>query len=713
MGDEFGVDLGIEGIEGAVPIGHGGFGTVYRAVQPAYRRTVAVKVLSLPLRDEPSRSAFDKECQALGSLSSHPNIVTLHQAGVTPHSQPYLIMEYLPGGSLAARVASGPLAWSDAVVIGVKLAGALATAHRAGVLHRDVKPDNVLFSEYGEPQLADFGVARLFGATRTATGAFSGSITHAAPETLSGMSASAASDVWSLASTIATAIAGSPPFGSPTKASLQALITSILTADPIDLRSLSTPEPVCAAVEAGLAKDSWERPSTMDAFGSSLQEAQRLVGVPVTPMTVRNAAVAPPTPLPSRLQQAESGPPGPQPRAETLRRGAAEGLAVPAPDSSPQVVGVRPTATAHETVPEPVAGPSEELSSATPVAASLPPETLVTVGKPPEEDRSATPAGGQAPLRPGEPTAVAIGRTSDPRGVGGPSKPARSSTKLRLAVTGAVIAVIVAVVAVALAGGRGSSRTRSKTPPAVAAAPTSPSTVAPTTAATTVTTAAAATSGLATTSSSPGIDDYDGDGTPDRTCGIQDFRVGLVLRIPCQISNAHDPDSGTVLVQNSLYRLPGGVPGFDLPELDSVSAEAIFARDVSGNKVLVAIINSDALFDVGSATLTDAAGTTLSGIISAIKNHFPTAAIQVRGHTDATGAPDLNQRLSEARAAAARSFLTTNGLEPAKVTAVGLGSSEPLVDEQNLDGSDNATGRHTNRRVEIVIHTGAGPWGMP
>jgi photosystem II stability/assembly factor-like uncharacterized protein len=313
------VDLGIDGVTDALLIGQGGFGSVYRAMQPRYRRVVAVKVLTLPL-DAATRTAFDRECQALGSLSSHPNIVTLHEAGATAFNRPYLIMEYLPGGSIDERLRAGQFPWEDALAVGVKLAGALACAHTAGVLHRDIKPDNVLFSSYGEPKLADFGVARLFGATRTASGAFSGSLTYAAPETLSGVSATEASDIWSLASTIAAMIAGRPPFGSPSDTTLEGLITRILTADPIDLRTVGAPEPVRVAIERALAKDSWRRPQTAAAFGESLQDAQRHVGVSVTPMVsappgeapAAAAAGAPPA-GPTSAHAATSGAPAPAP----------------------------------------------------------------------------------------------------------------------------------------------------------------------------------------------------------------------------------------------------------------------------------------------------------------------------------------------------------------------------------------------------------------
>ena len=144
MGSQSGVELGIDGISNPVRVGQGSFGTVYRATQDAYARTVAVKVLSAPLVEEQSRKAFDRECRALGTISDHPGIVTLYAAGISTDNHPYLIMEFLSGGSLADVLATGPLPWEEVVPIGIKVAGALATAHAAGVLHRDIKPENVL-----------------------------------------------------------------------------------------------------------------------------------------------------------------------------------------------------------------------------------------------------------------------------------------------------------------------------------------------------------------------------------------------------------------------------------------------------------------------------------------------------------------------------------------------------------------------------------------
>ena len=210
------VDLALEGFTDAVEAGWGGFGVVYRAYQASCAREVAIKVLNVRPQADLAQE-FQRECAAIGSLSGHPNIVAVHSVGETPDGRPYVVMEYLHGGSLGDRVrAHGPLPWKEAAGIGVALAGALETAHRSGLLHRDVKPENVLVSRFGQPKLGDFGIARLHGARRRVeAAASSGSPRHLAPEVLGGHPPTIASDVYSLGSTLFTAARRPAPLGRP------------------------------------------------------------------------------------------------------------------------------------------------------------------------------------------------------------------------------------------------------------------------------------------------------------------------------------------------------------------------------------------------------------------------------------------------------------------------------------------------------------------
>ena len=123
----------------------------------------------------------------MGRLSGHPHIVTILQVGATASGRPYIVMPYHAKDSLEALIRRhGPLDWCETLSIGVKLAGALEAAHRAGTLHRDVKPGNILLTDYGEPQLTDFGIARIAGGFQTATGVITGSPAFTAPEVLEG-----------------------------------------------------------------------------------------------------------------------------------------------------------------------------------------------------------------------------------------------------------------------------------------------------------------------------------------------------------------------------------------------------------------------------------------------------------------------------------------------------------------------------------------------
>jgi serine/threonine-protein kinase PknK len=280
-------ELAAYGFEGAVEVGRGGGGVVYRCHQKSLGRSVAIKVLASDL-DRDDRERFLREGYAMGALSGHPNIVNILQVGVTESHRPFIVMPYHALGSLADRVhREGRIPWPDALRIGVKLCGALETAHRTGTLHRDIKPANVLFNAYGEPQLSDFGTARIAGGYKTVTGFFTGTLSYTAPEVLSGDPPTVAADVYSLGATLFALIAGSPPHERKTEDDLIAHYLRITSTPVPDLRPEGIPADVCAAIEKAMSKAPAERHASAAEFGRELQLAQRHNGLAADPMALK------------------------------------------------------------------------------------------------------------------------------------------------------------------------------------------------------------------------------------------------------------------------------------------------------------------------------------------------------------------------------------------------------------------------------------------
>src|SRR5690242_17639947 len=279
-------ELAAAGFEDAVEVGRGGAGVVYRCHQKALGRSVAIKVLASDL-DEDDRERFLREGYAMGGLSGHPNIVNILQVGVTESNRPFIVMPYHSANSLAERVRrEGRIGWPEALRIGVKLCGALETAHRTGTLHRDIKPANVLVNDYGEPQMSDFGTARIVGGYKTVTGFFTGTLSYTAPEVLGGKPPTVAADVYSLGATIYALIAGNAPHERNADEELIAHYLRITSTPVPDLRPSGIPGDVCAAIEKAMAIEPADRYASAEDFGHALQLAQRHNGLPTDPMAL-------------------------------------------------------------------------------------------------------------------------------------------------------------------------------------------------------------------------------------------------------------------------------------------------------------------------------------------------------------------------------------------------------------------------------------------
>jgi serine/threonine protein kinase len=343
----------IPGYRNLDEIGRGGFALVYRGEQIALRRTVAIKVVS-GLDVDPSRlRRFERECAAIGSLSSHPHVVSVYDAGTTIEGLPFLSMEYLPEGSLADRLKKkGPLDPDDVIEIGIQLCGALAAAHNSDVLHRDIKPENILVGGQAQVKLADFGIAFVADTTsHTATGTMVGTVKHSAPEVLGGSRATVASDVYSLGSTMFALLTGTAPFW---RASDESAMPAMLraTRDPLpDLREHGVPPAFAAVIEQACAKNPADRYPSAAAFGAALQGIQPQLGDSVTPMQTSEVPVLAAPPPAAAV--------APPMDATTTQAAQPEwnAAAFPAPDVTTQnpVVSSPPTVVAPPVVAPPIA----------------------------------------------------------------------------------------------------------------------------------------------------------------------------------------------------------------------------------------------------------------------------------------------------------------------------------------------------------------------
>jgi eukaryotic-like serine/threonine-protein kinase len=297
-------------------IGAGGMGEVYRARDTRLGREVAIKILPQHLASTPeARQRFEREARAVSSLN-HPNICTLHDIGLQDGVD-FLVMECLEGETLAKRIARGPLGVSEAVNIALQVARGLAEAHSRGIIHRDVKPSNIILSRHGVAKIVDFGLARAVASnTETLSQGITGTINYMPPEQALGKSVDARADVWALGVVLMEMLSGRSPFQ---RESATASLFAVINEPPGPMPNVS-PE-LQKIIYRSLAKDPAARYSDcrpmledLETFRSShLSGPARVVDPNAPTLSIRGDefqqyvqrayASACPTPLPARKRR--------------------------------------------------------------------------------------------------------------------------------------------------------------------------------------------------------------------------------------------------------------------------------------------------------------------------------------------------------------------------------------------------------------------------
>ena len=268
----------IPGLSDEVEVAKGISGTRYRATRKG--TSVLVRVVPAALLDGDARERFERDQEQVRALPPHPYLAAVLDTGIGTGGDGYVISEGTT--SVAEWVRDrGPMPWRDAVAAAVRLAGALETVHRSGLLHRDLGPVNVLF-DGEQPALADIAVAPL--GVRSLEYQRQVALAHLAPELFRGEDPSPASDMYGLGSTLFAMVVGRPAFTDDADRKVVALIRRIAVEPVPDLRS-QLPEPVCLVIERAMAKAPGERFATAEELGRSLQQAQMLSQLPTATMT--------------------------------------------------------------------------------------------------------------------------------------------------------------------------------------------------------------------------------------------------------------------------------------------------------------------------------------------------------------------------------------------------------------------------------------------
>jgi serine/threonine-protein kinase len=258
-------------------VGEGGMGRVYKALDPAIGRTVAIKTLNVDLEPEQFeefKQRFFREARTAGRLQ-HPNVVTIYDVGESEGTA-FIAMEYVEGKTLREILDAGaPLKVDTACRIAADVAAGLAAAHRQNVVHRDVKPANIMVGPGGAVKLMDFGIARLPDGMRTRTGLVLGSPTYIAPEQIVGHPVDGRYDMFSLAVVLYEMLTGAPPFRGDGVGALLYGVLNYVHAPP-SIHNSRVPAVFERIFARALAKHPDDRYPTIDEFAHDLREWRNL-----------------------------------------------------------------------------------------------------------------------------------------------------------------------------------------------------------------------------------------------------------------------------------------------------------------------------------------------------------------------------------------------------------------------------------------------------
>ncbi len=304
--------------------------TVCLAHDPRFRRDVALKVLPREFLHDPTFHArFEREAQTIATLE-HPAIVPVYDFG-EEDGQPYLVMRYMPGGSLADRLRDGPLSISAGAMILERVGEALDEAHAAGVIHRDLKPDNILFDKRDNAYLADFGIVKLAEATTSFTGsAIIGTPAYMSPEQARGdMELDGCSDIYALGAILFKMLSGSMPYEADTP--MQLAIKHIIEPVPLIVERMPALPPECdAVIKQAMAKERNSRYPTGQALANAVRRLSAKGGAlpatvpeptPATPETVVEPVPATPETFVEPPPRSSSQPQPSRPTVVTPPRG--------------------------------------------------------------------------------------------------------------------------------------------------------------------------------------------------------------------------------------------------------------------------------------------------------------------------------------------------------------------------------------------------------